>query len=115
MQNVDVYTAQRVSVVLNANQPINNYWIRAPPTGGSPTNNPNCMSSPPLMIRIALICDIVNASLTLAILRYKGARAVEPTTVNPGGPKLLDTQMHVSFSDCFKPSGSHNFLLAHCG
>ncbi|KAJ3568355.1 hypothetical protein NP233_g5768 [Leucocoprinus birnbaumii] len=77
VQNIDVYAAQRVSAILNANQPVNNYWIRAPPTGGSPANNAN-----------------FNASLTLAILRYRGARNVEPTTTNPGGPKLLDQQMH---------------------
>ncbi|KAF9446426.1 multicopper oxidase [Macrolepiota fuliginosa MF-IS2] len=77
VQNVDVYTAQRVSVILNANQPVNNYWVRAPPTGGSPANNPN-----------------FNPNLTLAILRYKGARNVEPTTVNVPGHKLLDQEMH---------------------
>lgn len=42
VQNIDVYAAQRVSAVLNANQPVDNYWIRAPPIGGSPANNPNC-------------------------------------------------------------------------
>ncbi|KAJ7889561.1 laccase-1 [Mycena olivaceomarginata] len=65
-QNADVYAAQRISIVLNANQSIDNYWIRAPPTGGNPINNPN-----------------FNASLTLAILRYVGAPEVEPTT-GPG-------------------------------
>jgi len=42
VQNIDIYAAQRVSAILNANQPVNNYWIRAPPTGGSAANNPNC-------------------------------------------------------------------------
>ncbi|KAJ7760816.1 putative laccase 2 precursor [Mycena maculata] len=55
-QNAEVYAAQRLSIVLNANHSVDNYWIRAPPTGGSPANNPN-----------------FNASLTLAILRYEGA------------------------------------------
>ncbi|KAG6836660.1 Laccase-1 [Arthromyces matolae] len=87
VQNIDIYSgltarlfglaAQRYSVILNANQPVGNYWIRAPPTGGAPAGNPN-----------------FNPALTLAILRYKGARDEEPTTVNPGGPKLLDEQMH---------------------
>jgi iron transport multicopper oxidase len=77
VQNVDVYTAQRVSVILNANQPVDNYWIRAPPTGGNPAGNPN-----------------FNPALTLAVLRYKGAAAVEPVTVNVPGAKLLDEQMH---------------------
>ncbi|KAG6830726.1 hypothetical protein H0H92_015005 [Tricholoma furcatifolium] len=78
VQNVDVYAAQRVSVILNANQPVDNYWIRAPPTGGAPSGNPN-----------------FNPNLTLAILRYKGARDEEPTTTNPGGATLLDEQMHL--------------------
>jgi iron transport multicopper oxidase len=30
VQNVDVYAAQRVSVILNADQAVDNYWIRAP-------------------------------------------------------------------------------------
>ena len=42
VQNIDIYAAQRVSAILNANQPVNNYWIRAPPTGGNAANNPNC-------------------------------------------------------------------------
>jgi len=77
VQNIDIYTAQRFSAVLNANQPVNNYWIRAPPTGGSPASNPN-----------------FNPNLTLAILRYKGAANAEPTTVNVPGHKLLDEEMH---------------------
>ncbi|KAJ7577399.1 laccase 3 [Mycena floridula] len=77
VQNVDIYAAQRVSVILNATQPIDNYWIRAPPTGGAPAGNPN-----------------FNPNLTLAILRYVGAPAVEPTTVNVPGLKLDDAQMH---------------------
>ncbi|KAJ7890152.1 laccase-1 [Mycena olivaceomarginata] len=76
-QNADVYAAQRISIVLNANQTVDNYWIRAPPTGGNPINNPN-----------------FNASLTLAILRYVGAPEVEPTTVNVPGAKLDDSLMH---------------------
>ncbi|KAF7760657.1 CAZyme family AA1 [Agaricus bisporus var. burnettii] len=77
IQNVDIYAAQRVSVILNANQPVDNYWMRAPMTGGNPARNPN-----------------LNVSLTLAILRYKGAPEVEPTTVNVPGHKLLDQEMH---------------------
>ncbi|KAJ7046045.1 putative laccase 1d precursor [Mycena alexandri] len=76
-QNADVYAAQRISIVLNANQTVGNYWIRAPPVGGSPANNPN-----------------FQANLTLAILRYVGAPAVEPTTVNVPGAKLDDSLMH---------------------
>ncbi|KAF7360980.1 putative Laccase-1 [Mycena sanguinolenta] len=76
-QNADIYAAQRLSIVLNANQSIDNYWIRAPPTGGSPANNPN-----------------FNPNLTLAILRYEGAPDVEPTTVDVPGLKMDDSLMH---------------------
>ncbi|KAJ6453953.1 laccase [Mycena sanguinolenta] len=76
-QNADIYAAQRLSIVLHANQSVGNYWIRAPPTGGNSTNNPN-----------------FNASLTLAILRYEGAPDVDPTTVNVPGLKMDDSLMH---------------------
>jgi iron transport multicopper oxidase len=76
-QNVDVFAAQRVSIILHANQTVNNYWIRAPPTGGSPNNNP-----------------AYDPSLTRAILRYRGAPNAEPTTTNPGGVKLDEGLMH---------------------
>ncbi|KAJ7203986.1 Cupredoxin, partial [Mycena rebaudengoi] len=76
-QNADVYAAQRISIILHANQTIGNYWVRAPPTGGDPAANPN-----------------LNVNLTKAILRYVGAPAVEPTTVNVPGPKLDDGLMH---------------------
>ncbi|KXN80855.1 Laccase-2 [Leucoagaricus sp. SymC.cos] len=77
-QKVDIYAGQRISAVLNANQPVGNYWIRSPPTGGSSNNNPH-----------------FNASLTKAILRYNGAPDEEPTTQDTvNGHKLLDTEMH---------------------
>ncbi|KAJ7066264.1 laccase 3 [Mycena amicta] len=76
-QNAAVYAAQRLSIVLHANQTVDNYWIRAPPMGGSPANNPN-----------------YNPSLTLAILRYEGAPAVEPTTVDTPGLAMDDGLMH---------------------
>ncbi|KAJ6466102.1 putative laccase 1d precursor [Mycena vitilis] len=76
-QNADVYAAQRLSVILHANQNISNYWIRAPPVGGTPKNNPN-----------------FDPNLSLAILRYVGAPAVEPTTVDVPGAKLDDSLMH---------------------
>ncbi|KAJ6514341.1 laccase [Mycena vitilis] len=76
-QNADVYAAQRISIILHANQTVDNYWIRAPPTGGSPANNPN-----------------FNPNLTLAILRYVGAPDEEPTTVDTPGLKMDDGLMH---------------------
>ncbi|KAF7424252.1 laccase [Pleurotus ostreatus] len=77
-QNIDIYAAQRASIIVHANQTIDNYWIRAPLTGGNPAGNPN-----------------LDISLIRAILRYKGAPAVEPTTVaTTGGHKLNDADMH---------------------
>ncbi|KAJ7325855.1 laccase-2 [Mycena albidolilacea] len=70
-QNADIYAAQRISIVLNANQTVGNYWIR------NSTNNPN-----------------FQPNLTLAILRYVGAPEVEPTTVDTPGAKLDDGLMH---------------------
>ncbi|KAF7342452.1 putative Laccase-1 [Mycena venus] len=76
-QRADIYAAQRISLILNANQSVDNYWIRAPPTGGNAKSNPN-----------------FDASLTRAILRYVGAPEVEPTTVDVPGAKLDDSLMH---------------------
>ncbi|KAJ7183852.1 laccase-2 [Mycena filopes] len=76
-QNADIYAAQRLSIIVNANQTKDNYWVRLTPVGGSPANNPN-----------------FDPNLALAILRYEGAAAVEPTTVNVVGPKLDDQLMH---------------------
>ncbi|KAJ6602828.1 laccase [Mycena vulgaris] len=76
-QRADIYAAQRISLVLHANQSVDNYWIRAPPTGGSPKNNPN-----------------FQPNLTLAILRYVGAPEVEPKTEYIPGAKFDDALMH---------------------
>ncbi|KAJ7249604.1 putative laccase 1d precursor [Mycena rebaudengoi] len=80
-QNADIHAAQRLSIILHANQTVGNYWavliISDSPTGGSPASNPN-----------------FNASLTKAILRYVGAPDEEPTTADPGGAKLDDGLMH---------------------
>jgi len=59
----DIFVAQRYSAILTANQPVANYWIRAPPTGGvgGPTGNPN-----------------LDPLLTLAVLHYAGAPNAEP-------------------------------------
>ena len=39
---IDVYPGQRYSVVVNANQDVDNYWITAPATVRTSTNNTNC-------------------------------------------------------------------------
>ncbi|KAJ7039350.1 laccase 17 [Mycena alexandri] len=58
----EIYVAQRYSIILTADQPVNNYWIRAPIDIG-PGNNPD-----------------LNPDLVRAVLRYVGAPDEEPTT-----------------------------------
>ncbi|KAJ7499908.1 laccase [Mycena latifolia] len=57
----DIYVAQRYSVVLTANQPVNNYWIRAP------------------MI-VQGSSDTLDKENVKAILRYAGAPIQDPVT-----------------------------------
>ncbi|KZT69224.1 multicopper oxidase [Daedalea quercina L-15889] len=58
IDQIQVYPAQRYSFVLEANQPIGNYWIHAVPDQVNPS--------------------VTNTSLGLAILRYRGAPAEDP-------------------------------------
>ncbi|KAF8498797.1 laccase-1 [Gautieria morchelliformis] len=78
----NIWIGQRYSAVLNANQPVANYWIRAPPTDGTPeglVNNPN-----------------MNANFTLAVLRYAGAPNAEPdgSTNSTATNLLVDEDLH---------------------
>ncbi|KAF5375692.1 hypothetical protein D9615_009386 [Tricholomella constricta] len=66
---VEMLAGQRYSVVINANQPVANYWINAPFVGGLPSRNLH-----------------QNATLSRSILRYKGAPIAEPTTPWTLGP-----------------------------
>uniref|UniRef100_UPI00403B38C7 Laccase n=1 Tax=synthetic construct TaxID=32630 RepID=UPI00403B38C7 len=59
VDSIQIFAGQRYSFVLNANQPVDNYWIRALPNVGS-TN--------------------FDGGINSAILRYKGAPNAEPTT-----------------------------------
>ncbi|KIJ36674.1 multicopper oxidase [Sphaerobolus stellatus SS14] len=59
----DIYAGQRYSVVINANQPINNYWIRAPLEVQGESDNKN-----------------LDADNIFAILRYANASISDPTT-----------------------------------
>ncbi|KAF5382222.1 hypothetical protein D9615_004365 [Tricholomella constricta] len=66
---IEMLAGQRYSVVINANQPVANYWINAPFVGGLPSRNLH-----------------QNATLSRSILRYKGAPIAEPTTPWTLGP-----------------------------
>jgi len=60
---IPLASGQRYSVVLNASQPIDNYWIRALPNSG--WNG---------------LAKSFDGGINSAILRYSGAPAEEPTT-----------------------------------
>jgi iron transport multicopper oxidase len=69
VKKIEMLAGQRYSVVLNANQRIDNYWLNAPFVGGVPSRNPN-----------------QNATLSRAIIRYLGAPNRDPTTPMTAGP-----------------------------
>ncbi|KAK6977696.1 laccase 8 [Favolaschia claudopus] len=63
-----IHAGQRYSFVVNANQPIGNYWINAFINGGTKNSN-------------------LNSTLSRGILRYDGAPAEEPQTPMTAGPQ----------------------------
>jgi len=76
VDQIQIFAGQRYSFVLNANQPVNNYWIRAIPNYGAETTNKGKNS---------------------AILRYAGATIADPTTIDTSGKyPLNETDLHPS-------------------
>ncbi|KAI8990594.1 laccase [Trametes punicea] len=74
VDSIQIFAAQRYSFVLHANQPVNNYWIRANPNFGT--------------VGFA-------GGINSAILRYKGAPDAEPnTTQTPSVIPLVETNLH---------------------
>jgi iron transport multicopper oxidase len=74
VDEIQIFAGQRYSFVLNANQPVNNYWIRALP------NRAN---------------DTTDNGVNSAILRYAGAYISDPTTQNTSGKlPLVETNLH---------------------
>ncbi|KAG1811276.1 TvLac6 [Suillus subaureus] len=70
VDQLQIFAAQRYSVVLVANQPVDNYWVRGVPNSDKTYNGS-------------------------AILRYKGAPKADPTTVNtPSMNPLRETDLH---------------------
>jgi iron transport multicopper oxidase len=39
VDSIQIYAAQRYSLIMHANQPVNNYWIRALPNQGNITTD----------------------------------------------------------------------------
>nr|ALF95043.1 laccase [Crustodontia chrysocreas] len=78
VDSIQIFAGQRYSFVLNANQPIGNYWIRAAPAYEGQTN-----------------LQGFAGGINSAVLRYVGAPDKEPTeyvseSVNP----LQETNLH---------------------
>ncbi|TCD66597.1 laccase, multicopper oxidase, benzenediol:oxygen oxidorectuctase [Steccherinum ochraceum] len=74
VEQIQIFAAQRYSFVLNANQRIGNYWIRAQPNSGNTT---------------------FYGGLNSAILRYHGAPIQDPKSTAETSPDLLDeTDLH---------------------
>ncbi|KAI9057776.1 multicopper oxidase [Trametes sanguinea] len=75
VDSIQIFAAQRYSFVLNANQPVDNYWIRANPSGGTVG---------------------FEGGINSAILRYKGAPDAEPTntTAPTSVIPLVETNLH---------------------
>uniref|UniRef100_UPI0001529956 laccase n=1 Tax=Trametes maxima TaxID=259368 RepID=UPI0001529956 len=72
--SIQIFAAQRYSFTLNANQAVDNYWIRANPNFGNVG---------------------FNGGINSAILRYDGAPAVEPTTNQSTSTQPLnETNLH---------------------
>ncbi|KAK7038427.1 laccase I [Favolaschia claudopus] len=76
VDSIQIFAGQRYSFILNANQKIDNYWIRAnPQLAGSNQGFANGINS--------------------AILRYAGAAKVDPTTTNTTSKlPLVETNLH---------------------
>ncbi|PCH44577.1 laccase [Wolfiporia cocos MD-104 SS10] len=78
IDQIQIFAAQRYSFVLDASQPVGNYWIRAVPEF---TGNATAGQVPP--------------PTGLAILRYVGAPAEDPdTTSTPSANPLLEQNLH---------------------
>ncbi|TFL03430.1 laccase [Pterulicium gracile] len=73
VDSIQIFVAQRHSFVLNANQPIGNYWIRANPNVG-----PQGFAG----------------GLNSAILRYKGAKNEDPKSVEvPSARPMVESRL----------------------
>ncbi|KAG8683333.1 laccase, partial [Ceratobasidium sp. 395] len=80
VDSFQMYAGQRYSVIVTANKPVANYWVRSPMTVGGAGTNPN-----------------LDATDVFAVLHYAGAPDAEPTTEQgtaTGGVPLLESNLH---------------------
>ncbi|KAG1759871.1 laccase [Suillus placidus] len=74
VDQLQIFAGQRYSVILSADQPVDNYWVRSLP------DTPNAT---------------YDGGMNSAILRYKGAPRADPTTVNTTSTNpLQETNLH---------------------
>nr|QOW95827.1 laccase [Cerrena sp.] len=100
VDSIQIFAGQRYSFVLEANQSVANYWIRAQPNNGMDTS--------------------FSGGLNSAILRYSGAPDEGPqTNQTPSTAPLLETNLHplesLPVPGSPVPGGAdlvHNFTLA---
>ncbi|KAF8155428.1 laccase 16 [Crassisporium funariophilum] len=86
----DIYVAQRYSVVLNANKPVANYWIRGPMTLQHDSDNPN-----------------LDTRNVYAVLHYSGAPNADPTTQADQGPNnILEEYQLAALENPGAPGGN---------
>ncbi|KAG8686323.1 hypothetical protein FRC09_014200, partial [Ceratobasidium sp. 395] len=69
VKSVEIHPGERYSIVVEANQTVGNYWIRAPITARRSSNT-------------------LDPELVKAVLRYEGAPASDPTTSRTSGTTL---------------------------
>ncbi|EKM79228.1 hypothetical protein AGABI1DRAFT_74090 [Agaricus bisporus var. burnettii JB137-S8] len=78
VNSIQIFAAQRYSVVLHANQPADNYWIRALPNSGNRNLN-----------------STFENGVNSAILRYRGAKPQEPTSMQQSFKNpLVEASLH---------------------
>jgi len=73
VDSIRIFAGQRFSFILNTNQPVSNYWIRAAPNVGT--------------LGFA-------GGINSAILRYWGAPNVDPTTTSTINNPMVETNLH---------------------
>ncbi|KAF5387177.1 hypothetical protein D9615_002155 [Tricholomella constricta] len=76
VDSLEMFAGQRYSVVVNATQAVSNYWVRANPDRGNPG---------------------YDGGRNMAILRYGGAPAVDPTTVLSVKNPLKEVNLHALY------------------
>nr|AAR01247.1 laccase 6 [Coprinopsis cinerea]DAA04511.1 TPA_exp: laccase 6 [Coprinopsis cinerea okayama7\ len=88
VDRIQIFTGQRYSVILNANQEPGNYRIRAIPNAGVPG-----------------LVGTVDEGVNSAILRYAGAPIEEPSSDPPANPvDLREWELHAFSGPGFDPS-----------